>query len=490
MKKYIKSVIVVLLALLFHTACVELDENPQGLLSPETFYASESAFEAALVGAYQPLYSKYAGFDFWTAVIPGAGAEDIKAVAASLRGFDEFNIDPNHWFLGQMWGIFYKTINNANALIGNLDKASGISKERIDGFEGQARFLRAFSYFYLTRYFGEVPIITFENQKDADKVGQSPVSAIYDFIIDDLKIAEEKLPVSFAEKGKANKGAAKALLAEVYLNKAGWPLKDAAAYALAKAKAKEVMNMGYNLEPDFAGLWLADNKLTNSEFIFALHGVSGKGWEVGSHQHVASRPSVEGGWGDWFSEARFYNAFPDGYRKDVSFHTTFENGQSWEEVNPKEPFVAKYRDAGSNAAGMTGSVKSNDGDGFTVLLRYADVLLIFAEASNKADGSPSNEAIEALNKVRRRANNLDVNTPDTSVDWPTVGPADFDDAVIAERAWELAFEGKRWFDLVRREMVVEVNKDVHPNVKETNRLLPKPALEVTLTEGLEQNTGY
>src|SRR5690606_30174753 len=357
--------------------------------------------------------------------------------------------------------------------------------------EGQARFIRAFDYFQLTRYFGEIPIVTWENQKNADKVGQSTVNEIYAFIIEDLKIAEEKLQVSYSEKGKATKGAAKALLAKVYLTAAGWPIEDPSYYELARDKAKEVIDLGvYQLENDFRDLWLTANKTTNSEFIFTLHGSPTRSWLEASHLHVATRPSVEKGWANTYSEARFYNAFPEGPRKDVSFHTEFNDGTNWQDVAPNQPFIAQYRDAGPEAATVVSDAIANDGEGFFVLLRYADVLLMYAEAANMAESGPSPEALEAINKVRRRAMGLDPNTPDAGVDLVAMSQSDFDDAVIAERNWELAFENNRWFDLVRKKMVVEVNQAVFPNVSEHNRLFPKPALQVDLTEGLEQNPGY
>jgi len=120
--------------------------------------------------------------------------------------------------------------------------------------------------------------------------------------------------------------------------------------------------------------------------------------------------------------------------------------------------------------------------------RYAEVLLTYAEAANMAEGSPSPAALDAINQVRRRASgNNRVLYPDL-----TAGTSQqaFDAAVIAERAWELAFENKRWFDLVRKEKVVEVNKALYPSVSAKNMLLPKPQKEVNMIKGLKQNAGY
>ncbi len=116
------------------------------------------------------------------------------------------------------------------------------------------------------------------------------------------------------------------------------------------------------------------------------------------------------------------------------------------------------------------------------------MLLIYAEAANMAENSPSAAALEALNKVRRRAGG---NNPTVYPDLlPGMSKGAFDTAVFDERGWEFAFELKHWFDLVRKEKVVEVNKDLYPNVTVNNQLLPKPQKEVNLIKGLEQNPGY
>ncbi len=146
-----------------------------------------------------------------------------------------------------------------------------------------------------------------------------------------------------------------------------------------------------------------------------------------------------------------------------------------------------YRDAG-RAATQDDPVVAFDGNGFFPLSRYADVLLIYAEAANIAENGPSAATLEALNKVRRRAGR---NNPTVYPDLlPGMSKEAFDTAVFDERGWEFAFELKHWFDLVRKEKVVEVNKDLYPNVTVNNQLLPKPQKEVNLIKGLEQNPGY
>jgi starch-binding outer membrane protein, SusD/RagB family len=250
------------------------------------------------------------------------------------------------------------------------------------------------------------------------------------------------------------------------------------------------MDMGlYDLEPNFADLWKVSNKLTSKEHIFMFNGVSTATWQEGSHLHVASRPGEEGGWDDMMSEARYFNAFPAGPRKDATFHTVFNNPAKtpWQNSPVGQPYIKKFRDAGK-AATQDGPVVAFDGDGFFPLSRYADVLLIYAEAANMAENGPSAAALAALNKVRKRAGgNNPLIYPDLL---PGMSKEAFDTAVFNERGWEFAFELKRWFDLVRKEKVVEVNKGLYPNVAAHHQLLPKPQKEVNLIKGLEQNPGY
>ncbi len=484
LNKLIRTVSVMILGMVFIIGCakVELEETPPSLLSPESFFTTESEFQAALAGTFRPLYSNWTGFDYAYPLIMTSGAEDVRSDAGIFKDLDRLGANGNDQSIINVWRQLYQTISNANTIIGNLDNAENISEQTLGEIEGQAKFIRAFSYFYLVRWFGEVQLTTFENQGGIENLRQSSVADIYSSIIQNLKDAEVKLPESFSEKGRPTKGAAKALLAKVYLTMAGWPLEDASNYAQAKEKAQEVLGM-YSLEPNFEDLWKEENKLTNSEFIFAFYGSIKDGGISGSHMHTASRHwgNGEGGWGDFFSEARFFNIFPEGPRKEASFTSVFADGTTWEDAGV-QPHIAKYRNAGETVG--------NNGEGFNVILRYADVLLMYAEAANMADGAPSTEALDAINKVRRRAMGLDPYTPDPSVDLPAgMSQSDFDKAVIEERNWELAFETNRWFDLVRKKMVVEVNKDVHPGVTEDNRLLPKPSAQL-IPGILEQNAGY
>lgn len=490
--KYLQIILV--FAILIASGCTDnLIEEPQSIIAPETYYQSNEEFDAAINGVLAAFVGGWSGFGFNAPHQLCSGAEDYtsRESEASLIQYDKLETDPTARAVNDVWGALYRGINTANIIIARAPLAEEVAEEDKLKYEALGRYLRGLQYFYLTRWFGEVIIVTYDNVSDAKDLEQSSVSDIYNtMIIPDLEFAEQHLPLDFPGKALPNKAAAKGLLAEVYLNMAGWPLEDVSKYALARDKAKEVMDMDmYSLEPNFKDLWYAANKFTNSEFIFFYNADADAGANA-SFMHIAQRPGEEGGWNDLFSEARWFYAFPDGPRKDGSFWTTFDDGNDtyWTESMMQQPFIAKYRDAGPAASLDVGPINSWSGSGMVCVTRYAEILLTYAEAANMAEGGPSAAAYEAINEVRRRAGGYDQSVyPDLPAG---LSQADFDEAVIAERGWELSFELKRWFDLVRRKMVVEVNKDLHPNVTADKRWLPKPATEVKLIEGLKQNDGY
>ncbi len=488
MKKLILYSFVLLMALFF-TGCEEqLEETPLSLISPDNFYKYDGDFNQAINGALRIVWSYH---DRATQYVMSAGGDDLscKSDAPQAKIYDNFLATPTDSYCRTTWSIYYQCINACNPIINTIKTATAVSDNSKKEIEGQARFLRAFSYFMLVRFFGEVPIIlTREDQLNAAKIGQSSVADVYKVITDDLNIAKEYLPVSFPQMGKPTKGAAGSLLASVYLTMAGWPLKDASKYALARDAAKEVMNLAkYSLEPNYIDLWVVSKAKTSKEIIFALWGNS---LGASSGRHMATRPGEEGGYQSYFSEARFFNVFPAGPRKDGTFHTVFTDAAktTWQKSRIGQPFILKYRDGG-DAATMFGPVLIiAGGSGNWVSIRYAEVLLMYAEAANMAEGGPSTAATDAINLVRRRAGG---NNQAVYADLPYgMSQTAFDNAVFDERAWETACEGIRWFDLVRKEKVVSANIALYPNVTPNHQLIPKPQTELDITTGLNQNPGY
>ena len=223
MKKLILYSFVLLMALFF-TGCEEqLEETPKSLISPDNFYKYDGDFNQAINGALRIVWSYH---DRATQYVMTAGGDDLscKSDAPQAKIYDNFLATPTDSYCRTTWSIYYQCINACNPIINTIRTATAVSDNSKKEIEGQARFLRAFSYYMLVRFFGEIPIIlTREDQLNAAKIGQSPVADVYKVITEDLNIAKEYLPVSFPQLGKPTKGAAGSLLASVYLTMAGWP---------------------------------------------------------------------------------------------------------------------------------------------------------------------------------------------------------------------------------------------------------------------------
>ncbi|MFA6404201.1 MAG: RagB/SusD family nutrient uptake outer membrane protein [Salinivirgaceae bacterium] len=487
MKTYTLSLFIICIVLV---SCSDLEESPLGRVNaPEMAYQDLSNLNATSIAMYAALRGEGSwaeGFGCTQYMTTMYGADDLTTYEANnkepFREFDKFNKTESNIWMPNLYRGCYRAIINANAITENF-KYTQANKSEIDNLVGQAYFIRALSYFYLVRSWGEIPLFT---TISADpEIQKSPIADVYDLLIGDLKQAEILLPDDQADVGRPKKGAAKALLAKVYLTKAGWPLKDQASYALAAEKAKEVIDnkakWGYGLLPDCNSIWLRafDN---SEESVFALQYDKNVG--DGTHaNHILGKASIadyeEGGWDDFFCELTFFNEFPEGLRKDATFRTKFitknHDTIDYKDSRTRHPYYAKFRDGAVNDA--TPWISEYHTAAAYALMRYAEVLLIYAEAQAQAYGADAS-AYDAINQVRKRAG-LD--------DLPQgMSAQDFANAVIDERGWELAGEGQRWYDLLRTEQVATVvnKRDTNEQVKiigaitEDNFYSPFPEFEI------------
>lgn len=483
---YFKKNTVVLAFMLLCGSCVDLSEDLTGQPTADKFFQTITDFNSYISGAYIPLVRLY-GTDI--PYVAGCGAEDVNTSIVRWKGFEQININavgnPDE-VTGELWNAYYSSISPCNTMIQIVSQSTKLSPEQLLPIDGEARFLRAFNYFQLVRWFGEVPLLTEVNQNNASTEAQSSIADVYKLIVSDLQSAEMTLPKVQSDPSRPTRWAAKALLSKVYLAMAGFPLNETSGYALARDKASEVIDEAvYQLEPKFFDLWLWNNRMTNTEFIFTLYASSSNG--TGSYINRAVRPwdHEEGGWADWTSDKRFLEQFPVGDNSRVlgTFYLTMIDGTSWENTDYAQPYVGKLRDGGAKSGWYAGPPITNLADGFFCMLRYSDILLVYAEAANQAEGSPSVKAYKTLNEVRRRAGLGEL---------ANLGKDDFDKAVLDERNWELAFENNRWFDLCRRHMLADVMGAWYPNSKidDHNYLLPKPNDQLSIMTGIRQNPGY
>ncbi len=478
--------------------CADLKEKPRGLLTPETYYSSQADIDAAVTAAYRPLLDAYRQAQI---AIPAMGGDDMTTQAGGnkqdFRDFDQFAPSTNNiWLQVNIWNPFWEAIYNANNVINNYELLEETEARNAAGAQGY--FIRGITYYLLVRIWGDLPIIT--DEPATGEEFRDPVSEIYAQIISDLQFAEANLPGEWPdEPGRATSWAAKAFLAKVYLNNAGWPLKDESKYAMAAAKAKEVLDGSpHTMLDNYSDLWKLSNA-NNSESIFAVQFCAECGaWSYGIWWSAYSLlpEAEEGGWDDWYSEVAYFNDFPDGPRKDATFHTTFilSNGTTipWEESVRRHPYFAKYRDGGMNPGNPSQGKKATSWKQY--LIRLSNVALIYAEAKNMSGGADA-QAYEQINKIRRRAAGLPLDTPDPSVDLSGLSVEEFHDAIIEERKWEFGGEWERWYDMTRYEIVEEVaaQRDntvelpIIGTVSKDNYYAPIPSNDMILNPNFVQN---
>lgn len=471
--------------LLLTTACSkQLTEEPQGLVLGSAGISNQAGLESALTGAYGSLMVPWeSGFTTVSQIAMCMGGDDLTTHPGSnkeeFREFDRFSVADLNSRMTPIWRGCYKVIQSTTNIINNYKGVTDGTEATIQAIVGEAYFLRALSYYWLTRFWGAVPVIpseTFSNSLLT--LTKTQPAEVYKLIEADLQKAEAWVPNTRRAQGRPNKGSVKALLADVYLTEGGWPLKDATKYALAAAKAKEVIDNKSTYAVDlYQGGFLKIFAGGTSEDVFALY-TRGQWITYNSFYGLSTMPENEGGWSDFFPEINFFNNFPEGSRKDATFSTSFVVGGNtipWQNTTTKHPYYKKFTiQSGDKATYMSANP--------VIMIRYAHVLLTYAEAQARS-GTVSSEAYAALNAVRSRAGLTDVPSGLT--------PDAFIKAVIDERAWEFAGEWNRWFDLVRLEKVEEANAnkdaaDLTPNgaITKDDYLLPIPGADKLMNPNL------
>jgi hypothetical protein len=464
-------------------SCEDLLEEKPKTLAVEIFYNTSEEVETAVNAVYATLrgnnmVEQTVILDAHTDWGYGRGS---RADYNALQGFNAANINN----AGGRWNTFYLAVRNANLVIKNAPNGADISQADIGKNVAEARFLRAFAYFQLVRNWGSIPLRTEENMTEID-LAKSSVTDVYNFIVADLTFAETNLPEVQPLVGKATKYAAKTMLADVYLT--------LGKYAEARDKANEVIQsnkfdlVAAKTKADFQQNLFGPEIITTPEEIFYLKYTrqAGEGnWILWVLSHPSTGNFNFGGAYAHYSDASnpFYIAWNDSdIRKSL-----------WDKINfglgPNTLVSSKYID--KNA------VEQSRGAGNDLpIYRYADALLIYAEASCMAANGPTAEGIEALNKVHRRAYGFDPNTP-SEVDFKIAGynMASFQDLVLQERAYEFIFEGKRWYDLKRTGKAADVIKAAKGiTIAEKAYLWPIPVSELDYNKALDpatdQNPGY
>ncbi len=475
------------LVMLTAGSCSEdfLDLAPISQQNSNNFYKTAEDMKNALTAVYGSL--QYGGLYYSSMHIIGDLRSDNTeitnpAAGADQQAVDNFTNNAINSISSTTWNGHYQGIQAANIVIEKIESVQMDASLKAR-YIGEAKFLRALMYFNLVRIYGDVPLVTkvISNPQEGYTYGREAAAKVYEQIISDLVAAEASLPYTYAasDKGRATKGAAMSLLGKVYLTQKQW--------ALAAQKLKQVIDETaqnkYQLLPSYASVFGITTE-NNPESIFEVQFKKGSNGEgspftnqfapIGSGTAVVS---VGNPLGQNIPTANMSDAYEtNDLRKDASMKTSYVLSGKTVEHN----YVIKY--SGVPAANL-------DSDNNWIVLRYADVLLMYAEALNELGFEADGPAFALLNQIRKRAGLAEKTSTNSNPDLRVSSQAEFRLAVEQERRVELAFEGHRWFDLVRTDRAFELLSGL--GMQPHHVLFPIPQSQIDINPALiTQNPGY
>lgn len=537
MKKIYYLVAVLTLGL---TSCDDyLNTEPIDKISIKQYYTDEKGLTSGLVGVYDVLGSaSLYGNNMFVSynACTDEGYYGRSVISGDLPNLAVNNIDPTNTEIANLWYACYVGLNRANDLIANIDLPT-MDETKRQVILGEALFLRGYFHFLLVTNFGNVPMKLEPTTTPNDVyVSATPISEIYAQILKDMTAAESKVNTSTAigYSSRVSKTVVQGILARVCLQMAGYPLNDTSKYSEALSWAKKVKDSG-----EHALRTTYNTALTTTAYsqIFIDHAqdkydVKESMWEIefkgdGSDGYSETgrlgntngitftgatlTPTIGYSYGFIKGTARLYKAYKaaDKRRDWVLSPFKYNNTTGVKTTNTSTTGYgrdcAKWR---REFELSTNKNKNNTAINFPVL-RYADVLLMFAEAENQVNG-PTPAAIEAVNQVRRRGFGLPITTASSSSD---LVAADFSSktafqlAIENERMLELCFEGTRHMDLIRWGKYVSTMNSIGleietngaaeaygklggKNVTSRNLLYPIPIRELSVNKKLTQNEGW
>ena len=387
-----------LFILVIFTSCTKELELAPHQIYYDNFYQTEEDALSAVNGVYDVLGSvnQYPN-TLW--LIQDISSDDCNARPTlndpNLHQFTTYDIQPSNIYLSGIWQSSYRGISRANVVLEKVPaiKMDSATRERI---VGEAKFLRGLFYFNLVRLFGEVPVIIAPVSSSLTDeeiyLSKSPVTDVYAQIINDLNMATDRLPLKYPnanDRGRATKGAAWGLLSKVYLTTNDWA--NTSIYASKVIESKQ-----YSLHANYISNFKEANK-NGKESVFEVQFYS-KSTAENSQMVISGLPSIQGlfpaGTETMLPTTDLVNSFETGdYRKGVTFFSSY-----W--YYTFEPHIWKYWDQDAYKPAAT----TQSGANFFVM-RFSEILLIYAEALNEINSGPNADAYTAINVVRARARN-------------------------------------------------------------------------------------
>lgn len=488
-KTYKKLVVTLSMFLLIFGACNEkefLDKYPLDAPSPDNFFVNETSARMAVNACYHPwVWGGWGMVKRDMNILLDAMTDDSywRPNRGASIALEQWNITPTHANVNEWWRYPYESINAANFAIENIPSSTdaGFTPEKQAPYIAEARFFRAYSYLFLTTFYGDVPLLTsVADNVEAYNTPRSPKSVVLEQVLQDFEYAKDNLPATQTVQGPPNSAAAAAFLAKTYLIMEDWAkAQEAAEEAIQIAEGE-----GHGLEDEYLDIW---NNEDNIEVLFAwtfVPNIEEYSQNVTIQRLCRDLPAslrlgINGdGWGYALPQRDLYDAYEAGdprreftiyspgkpyevYNGAEDFTYTHirmdENGEeiSWEVTyKPGDMVEYDYRwsPTGMNVKKMVQPVNELSNvrwDGMDIpVMRMAELYLILAEAL--AEQGDDN-ALQWVNKVRSR----------TSVSLPDKTSADGDlvEIVRHERRVELAMEGLRIYDLIRWGIIDEVFGD-------------------------------
>jgi len=458
-----------------------LNLQPENQINDQSFYKSVNDFEAAIVGPYANLQDVYnSSYLYLTELTTDNTNVTLQSPGISELECDEMRFTATNGYISSIWSSSYNSISRSNNIITRLETAQ-INEQAKSQYKGEALFLRAYNYFNLVRLFGALPIVEKEfrspNEVASYDMTRKPESEAYALIVKDLVSAGDLLAnVSGIGKGRASTGAAKALLGKVYLTQKQ--------YDKAAVELKAVIDMNkYSLVSNYKSLF-SNNNDELAESIFEIKYLSGSVGE-GNSFALQMVPALYGGM------ALFQGNQLGGGRLSptTDMANTYEPGDLRKKISISDSIPL----TGGGVYRMLYGLKFvdflakdvTDMDNNFTAIRYADVLLMYAEVLNET--GKTTEALVYLNMIRNRAGLTSL---------VGLSKSDFSLAIEKERRVEFLYEGQRWFDLVRTGRAITVlNKYFTDNklsftVENYKLLMPIPQREMDIDPNLAQNPGY
>ena len=466
------NLLIIIVSLVFFLSSCKnsfLDLAPISSMNENNFFKTENDFKTAVNGAYRTLYNTYSPtsmLSYSEQMSDNCVIYHISGNASERSQFKDYNILANNVSILEFWNSYYNSLFVINTVISKLPE-SPLNSELKTQYEAEMRFLRGCYYFDMVRIWGDVPLLTKPaSVADSYQIDRSPVVEVYKQIIADLTFAEANLPVlsKISRVGQATKGAAQGMLGKVYATNSD--LNN------AKAFLKKVIDSNeYSLLPAYSHLWDLAHE-NSKEALFEIQHVRGVS-SPSSTYFQAFTPFEKVIYGGGMNQVtqNLWNEFEDGdARRDLSIYSGFTEGGAF----VPQPYPKKWTDPGNITSGSTRLCENN-----FIVLRYADVLLLYAELTQDA---------QYLNMVRKRAGVPEWGTSG----YPVSKYSTLSLAIEHERRVELALEFHRWFDLKRTNRAITVLSAVKgKTIQDWQLILPVPQAVVDQNPGvIIQNPNY